>query len=148
MRYNPETGDLFWNEHAPARSRNRKAGAESMGYLRIHYKKRYYKVHRIAWMLVHGSLPEGDLDHINGDKMDNRISNLRVVSVAVNQQNLKKAKISNKLGLLGVSAKGSRFRAQITVDQKKKYIGTFATAIEAHTAYIAAKRELHIGGTI
>jgi hypothetical protein len=54
----------------------------------------------------------------------------------------------NKVGLLGVSMKGNRFRAQITINQKKKMLGTFATATEAHEAYVKAKREIHIGGTL
>jgi hypothetical protein len=54
----------------------------------------------------------------------------------------------NKVGLLGVSAAGNRWRATIVVNGKQKHLGCFATPEEAHTAYLAAKREWHRGCTV
>jgi hypothetical protein len=146
--YDKHSGDLFWTDDAPKLVKGKKAGTKSMGYIVVCFKGKHYKSHRVAWLLAHGSWPEGEIDHINGDKLDNRLCNLRDVSKSVNQQNLKQAKADNKVGLLGVSMKGNRFRAQITINQKKKMLGTFATATEAHEAYIKAKRQIHIGGTL
>ena len=148
LSYDKHSGDLFWTDDAPRLVKGKKAGTKSMGYFRIRYEGKFYKSHRVAWLLAHGNWPEGEIDHINGDKLDNRLCNLRDVSKSVNQQNLKQAKACNKVGLLGVSIKGNRFVAQIKINQKKLWLGTFVTATEAHEAYVKAKREIHIGGTL
>ena len=148
LSYDKHSGELFWTDAAPKPVKGKKAGTKSMGYFRIRYEGKFYKSHRVAWLLAHGNWPEGEIDHINGDKLDNRLCNLRDVSKSVNQQNLKQAKACNKVGLLGVSIKGNRFVAQIKINQKKLWLGTFVTATEAHEAYVKAKREIHIGGTL
>ncbi len=149
LDYNPETGELRWNDKAQKKMQGKPANRkDSKGYVYLHVGNKMILGHRIAWFKHYGKWPDGVIDHINGDPADNRICNLRDVPQPVNMQNQRKPRADNKLGLLGVSMKGNRFRAQITVNQKKKMLGTFATAEEAHLAYVTAKRELHIGGTL
>lgn len=100
--------------------------------------------HRLAWLYVNGDWPSGQVDHINGNIDDNRISNLRVVEgTAENKQNQSKSYKNNRSGMLGVSTCGGSYRARIMVDGKSRSLGHFATAREASDAYLAAKRELH-----
>lgn len=115
------------------------------GYARIeinrHTKRRCPFVHRLVLGLEFGDGKE--VDHINGNKLDNRLSNLRIVTRSINQLNKTKAFSSNSIGLLGVTHDPRRiskpFRASMMVDQKHIHIGTFATAEEAHSAYMRAK---------
>jgi hypothetical protein len=101
---------------------------------------------RVAYAHHHGEWPRGQVDHINGDHTDNRIANLRDLTNAQNAQNRRRAKSDNSTGFLGVSYEkrhGGRYRARIMVDGSMISLGYYATAEEAHDAYIAAKRELH-----
>jgi hypothetical protein len=133
---------------------NAKAGAivgtlnKHTGYLVAHVAGKVRTIHRIVWAMHHGSEPQGQIDHINGDRTDNRIENLRCVTNGVNSQNLRRAKSHNSLGLLGVVACRDKFHARITTDGRKTHLGSFATADAAHAAYIAAKRVMHEGCTI
>lgn len=107
-----------------------------------------YTEHRVIWALRHGAWPLGVIDHVNGTKTDNRISNLRDVSRRVNNENKTRARTDNKLGLLGVEQRGKSFRASIQANGRIHKIGTFPTAEAAHAAYLTAKRKLHEGCTI
>lgn len=84
---------------------------------------------------LHGFLmkpPKGThVDHINGDKLDNRRANLRVVSPSQNQANRHRLNKNNTSGVRGVTRRGSRWIAQIMVDRRALYLGTFATPEEA-----------------
>lgn len=88
------------------------------------------------------------VDHIDGDGLNNAWVNLRDVSPAVNMQNRKCATRASKHQLLGVTENHKRFLAQIMVNKKYQYIGTYDTPREAHEAYLKAKRELHEGNTL
>lgn len=107
-----------------------------------------YAAHRLAWLYVKGVWPSDQIDHINGEKADNRICNLRLATTATNTQNQRRARSDSLSGVLGVSAKGNRFRAGIKIDGKQTFLGSFATSDEAHAAYLAAKRSHHAGCTI
>lgn len=118
------------------------------GYKTTRIGKKSFKIHRLAWLYVHGVWPVGDVDHINGNRSDNRIENLRCVSRQINLQNRRNAGSQNKsTGLLGVHlSKGrNRFCAKISVDNKTRYLGVFDSPQEAHAAYLDAKRRLHPG---
>jgi hypothetical protein len=95
--------------------------------------------------MVTGRWPSGDIDHINGERGDNRWRNLRDVTRSINGQNRHRAPSNNRLGILGVRARGRRFTAQITVGGRALHIGTFGTAKEAAAAHAAAKRQMHPG---
>lgn len=121
---------------------------DRQGYRRIWIDGKLRAAHQLAWLWVHGVLPDSSVDHINGQRDDNRIANLRVVDHATNLQNQRRARVDNRLGVLGVRHSGKRFDARIWVDGRGKTIGTFDTVEEASAAYIAAKRELHPGCTL
>jgi len=118
------------------------------GYVVIGVDGNYYRAHRLAWLYVHGEWPKADIDHIDGNRANNRIANLRDVSRMVNLQNRKRAQVNNKSGLLGVVRKYGRWNAQIKGPNGVVYLGGFSTAEAAHAAYVEAKRVVHEGGTL
>ncbi len=120
------------------------AGAKhSAGYVNIRVDMRRYFAHRLAWMYVHDCWPDGHIDHINGIRNDNRISNLRDVSISTNLQNTTVAHRNNTSGLLGVSARQDGYEARISTNGSTKYLGRFETPQLAHEAYLSAKAVLH-----
>lgn len=121
------------------------------GYIVICIFGKKIYAHRLAYLLVTGNMPKADIDHINGNKKDNRWINLRDVSRSINAQNKRPIQINNKsAGLLGVYLhKGTgRYCASIKKNGVKKHIGLFDTPEQAHAAYVAEKRILHEGCTI
>lgn len=149
--YDKDTGLFKWKGRRSGVKSGSIAGTLKVeGYIQIKLLKKYHYGHRLAWLYVHGSLPAGEIDHIDGDKKNNAISNLRDVSKAGNMGNIKKAFKTNTSGLLGAyhdKRKGTWY-SQITANGKRHCLGVFATADEAHGAYLTAKRELHQGCTI
>ena len=143
LRYEPETGRFFWTRF---RGGSAKAGAragslDSSGYFQIQISKKMHLSHRLAWFFTHGEFPKGMLDHINGDRQDNRICNLREVTASENAIN-RAARSCSELGYKGVSAdkRTGRFRAYLGVGGKMKTIGVFATVEDAVRAMeLAAK---------
>lgn len=150
--YDAETGVFVRKVTTSSRAQAWMAvGSNDMyGYLTVRIEGRSYKLHRLAWLFVYGCWPEGDIDHMNGNRADNRIANLRDVPRAVNLQNMRAASSHNRsTGVLGVyPAKAGRFCAAISAANKKQHIGTFDTEAEASQAYIAEKRRIHAGCTI
>jgi hypothetical protein len=105
------------------------------GYRQIGFKSKKYLSHRVAWFLHYGCWPNNDVDHIDGNPSNNKISNLRDVSHSKNLQNRKSATIRNKTGFLGVVKRCNKFAAHIHRDGKQIYLGRFDTAELAHQAY-------------
>lgn len=152
--FNPITGDMWWKEKP---NRNivigRKIGRpNSWGHFSFGFRGHTWMVHRVAWFLTYGDWPKNQIDHINGDKSDNRITNLRDVPQSINMQNLQGAHKNNESGFLGVSPRGEgrtkQWRACIKIKGKSITIGTFKTKEEAHAAYLGMKRKIHEGCTI
>lgn len=165
LRYEPETGKLFWRERGPEwfspSGRNsaihqscvwntRYADSlalntpDSHGYLhgRIFKKKTY--AHRAAWIINHGSYPEGSIDHIDGDKRNNRISNLRIALPTENGWNRGKNK-NNTTGYKGVfyDKRDGFYYARIGVDGQSFSLGRSQTAEGAHNLYVQASQKMH-----
>lgn len=116
------------------------------GYITIKLEGKVYPAHRLVWLYKHGTMPINEIDHINHNRADNRLENLRDVNRAINQQNKTEAHSNNKHGFLGVSfdIRANKWYARIN----HKYLGIFNTAEEAHECYLNAKRQLHEGCTI
>jgi hypothetical protein len=112
--------------------------------------------HRLAWLYMTGEWPKLEIDHVNGDRADNRFCNLRDVPTHVNAQNKRASMVTSRSGLLGVSRQSYmsksgeqvKWNARIETCGRRRYIGTYATPEEAHAAYLKAKREQHEGCTI
>lgn len=125
-------------------------GGASPGYHRVCIDSERYQAHRVAWLYHYGEWPEKFIDHINGDRADNRIVNLRAADAQLNLENLRHARVNNACGFLGVHwhAQSGKWRSQIISHGKKHHIGLFVTPELAHAAYVNAKRVLHKGCTI
>lgn len=152
LHYDPDTG-LFTRIK---RTNCRTQIGEIAGYFNNHTgywlisidNGRYY-AHRLAWFYVFGKWPEHDIDHINTNKVDNKLSNLRDVSRQINKQNRKKAQSNNKSGLLGVKKyRSDYYTARIVINGKEKHIGCFKNPIDAFNAYVEFKRKYHTGNTL
>ncbi len=119
------------------------------GYLSCRFNGREILLHRLAWLLHYGEPPANEIDHINGDRTDNRIANLRLVDRATNNQNRRKAHANNKLGVLGVSQVATGvYTARIRVNKRLILLGRFLSIDHASAAYLRAKRQLHGGNTL
>lgn len=119
----------------------------SHGYKTTWVAGKAYLLHRLAWLYVHGEWPSKYIDHINGDKTDNRIANLREATAEENGQNRHKANSNKVISKLTGVVFDSRYRRPwksfIWLSRKRKYLGCYSTEEAAHAAYMAAKRALH-----
>ena len=150
LNYDAATGVFRW---LVAPNRRIKPGSvagclDTKGYRYIICDGRRYLEGRLAWFYTTGAWPKDQIDHIDGNKSNNRFANLREATQSQNMQNQRRAMRSNKIGVLGVSLDRGKFRAQIWFDGKQKFLGYFATAEAAHAAYLAAKRKFHPTCTI
>ena len=150
LDYNAQTGIFTWrkNHRRPDLIGKTAGSIHSAGYISIaiHNVKRL--AHRLAWFHITGAMPEGHIDHINGNKLDNSFANLRQVTRFGNLQNMRQATKANKVGLLGVSAHQGKWRAQIMVNGKRIRASGFDTPELAHQKYLELKREHHLTCTI
>ena len=139
LDYDPETGEFTWIKPPKNRSYllGTVAGSKfSVGYIYIKIDTHSYRAHRLAWLYMYGAWPNSILDHINGNKTDNRISNLRVVTITSNNLNIAKANKQNKLKVRGVT----KFRNKFRVKVRNNHIGCFDTIEEAAAAYEKARK--------
>lgn len=142
-------GHLYWREN---RSTNRKVGDKAGGvycyrpglqYRQLKVGGKAYMVHRIIFLMHRGYLPE-QIDHIDGNGLNNDIENLRAANHGQNQRN-KGTQKNNTSGFKGVSwnKKAQKWQAFIKLDGKQRYLGYFDTPDAAHEAYKAAATKLH-----
>lgn len=139
FNYNDTTGLLTYRNDTKNKSSGDIAGKKnSDGYLQVKIGKRNYKIHRLVWLYVHGVWPVDLIDHINGNRTDNRICNLRE---ATNSQNLMNSKVQsrNKTGEKGVTwrERDKRYVVACKVGGKQNYVGSFKSFDEA----VRASRE-------
>ena len=138
LKYDPSTGVFNWIvDRAYVVKAGDVAGCSitfphnNKSYIHIRVDGVLYKAHRLAWIYVHGDIDDNDqIDHINNNSTDNRLSNLRVVTGQENSMNKRKYK-NNKSGYTGVNKLGNRWRATIAHENKKIHIGVFDTIEEA-----------------
>lgn len=109
------------------------------GYVRVRINNISYRAHRVIWLITYGEWPEGQIDHINGVKDDNRIENLRAVSVTGNQQN-QHVRVDNTSGVTGVIFDRGYWTAKIRANGKRIHLGCFKSLEEAAAARKAAER--------
>jgi hypothetical protein len=137
LRYEPGTGKVYWlrrtGQGQPIAAFNAKyAGREAFtslranGYLAGGIGSSKFLAHRIVWALHYGVWPQGEIDHINGNRADNRITNLRDVPHRANSQNMKRF-ANNSSGVTGVvwSKQRGSWIARIKVDYKLRHLGVF-----------------------
>ena len=141
LRYEPDTGKFLWKDEAGCIAAN--------GYRYIKVRQKLRLAHRMAWAFYYGEEPDGLVDHINGDRLDNRIENLRLATHSQNGANAKRHS-RNTSGYKGVSRvvkRGEwtgRWQASITVRNKQMNLGAYATREDAHAAYLRAA-QAHYG---
>lgn len=150
LAFDSETGVFTWRKRIGTRAQ---AGAvagnpTADGYMGIKLCRKSYLAHRLAWLHVHGEWPSKRIDHIDGNRSNNAIANLRDVSASVNSQNQKRARSDNKTGYLGVCEWDGKFVAQIGLEGRIYKLGSFDAPELAHAAYLSAKRQMHTGCTI
>jgi hypothetical protein len=154
LDYNPNTGEFRWKEPGTNRVKvGTIAGHVGVeGYRRITIargggKQKRVMAHRIAWLIVHGEWPVAFVDHIDGNKTNNRIDNLRLATRSQNRMNTP-IRADNTTGHKGVFIsknpnRAKKYVAQIAVDGKQRTIGYFLTLDEAVAARTAAVAVLH-----
>lgn len=154
LTYDPATGLLIWNSR-PARFfeserdlkiwNTRYAGKQALSVNRGRGSIRVlgirFAAHRVAWSIYYGQWPNLQIDHINGDPLDNRIGNLRQVTNRENSRNIK-LPANNTSGRIGVSRrKCGDWRAEICINQKRIHLGVFSTFEAASEARTQAERQ-------
>lgn len=144
LDYNKESGVFVWK----VKTRNKNIGDVAgntnwRGYTSIWINGNVYYAHRIAWAICNGEWPPKDVDHINENKSDNRICNLRSASRSENMLNRSKNK-NNTSGMKGVSfcKCTGKWRAQLIANGKRVNIGRFQSKEQAMNAYLEKAREL------
>lgn len=149
--YDPKSGCLTWKEDRPIQRAKYPSKAGDIAtrmfrlkqntYLIVCYRSKNHLAHRLAHMIKTGTMPP-IIDHIDNDGTNNRWDNLRGATHAENIRNSPVRKHSST-GLKGARKEGKRFVARITVNKRCIKLGTFATAEEAHEAYVRAAIEHH-----
>jgi len=146
LEYTPETGRFRWRIDKGTRARKGvSAGSiNGHGYYTIQIDGVKYAAHRLAWLLTTGEWPTGEIDHINGLRYDNRVSNLRDVTRGQNLQNMY-TQTSNSAGVRGVSRcpVSGMYRARVTVGGRTVHCGWYKSLESAIAARREAKLKLH-----
>lgn len=151
LDYAPDTGIFTWKvtRGGTARAGSVAGTFNHGGYVQINVLGQLHTAHRLAWLYMTGVWPTQHIDHLDGNRQNNRFANLRDVQQQLNNQNQRRATRRSSTGLLGAyrTAHGT-FTAHIGLNGRVRCLGTYATPEEAHEAYITAKRELHDGSTL
>jgi hypothetical protein len=144
LSYDAETGVFVWRVHHRPKMPGDRAGGFGHGYIQIRLDGRLYYAHRLAWLYVTGEWPDEQIDHINGDGVDNRFANLRPCSNDENQKNLGLRK-TNTSGFSGVrwDKERQKWAAHIRINGKVTQLGRFNSKDEARTAYLVKRAEVN-----
>ena len=143
LRYDPETGQFIRIVAVSTQKAGTVAGrlCTVHGYCLISVDGRRYRAHRLAWLHAYGRWPQEHIDHINGDRADNRLENLREATGSQNSQNSKRPK-HNTSGYKGVSwePRSGKWLAHISVSGHLRRLGLFDDKATAAEAYAEAGR--------
>lgn len=146
LHYNEETGVFTWHKDntRPVQEGQTAGRIHTEGYRRIMISYRFYHASRLAWLYVYGKWPRGEIDHINGNRSDDRLSNLREVTHRVNQQNLSVHRQGHLPGTTKTKIPGltKPWRSRVYYNGRSHFLGCFATQEEAHIAYTKAVHDL------
>jgi len=154
LDYDPDTGVFRWRVRPWKRSRAKAgdvAGHQRRdGYTRVGVDGVSHYGHRLALFISTGEWPSEEVDHIDRNPANNRLSNLRAVSKTVNAQNIPGPRYNNKSGYLGARyhKQSGLWHSRIRVEGRTKSLGYFDAPEIAAAAYLAAKRQLHPGNTL
>jgi hypothetical protein len=143
--YDPLIGKFVRRERRGSARAGEIAGTDNgCGYLQIAVDRRVYVAHRMAWLYVNGTWPANQIDHVNGKRADNRISNLRLATSSENQCNTPRYK-NTSTGVKGVCyhKRWKKFQAHIQINKKKAFLGYFHDLASAAAAYADAAAKLH-----
>lgn len=140
LRYEPETGLLYWRISSGKAKAGTVAGCEAKGYILIGINGKLLKAHRLAWLLHHGKDPIGDIDHINGLRSDNRIENLREANHSENMHN-RRADKDNRSGVKGVC--WNKWKGKWMAYVNGKHLGYFPSKEEAAGVVKSAREQCH-----
>ena len=145
LEYDPDTGKFTWKVSVGGRSSMGKVAGRyhSTGrYREIRIFERTYRAHRLAFLWMTGAWPEKQVDHIDGNGLNNSWSNLRDVSPSQNNYNAK-LNYKNTTGCPGVRKNRSRWEVRIRVENKRYYLGTYRDLDEAIRVAIAFREKYH-----
>lgn len=149
LSYDEKSGELRWEKHPSIRHQRfngKIAGSvNKQGYVVVSLYNYPFRAHRVIWAMINNGISDNEyIDHINGVKSDNRISNLRLATEAENHQNQKLCK-RNTSGVKGVIWEASRgmWRCQIMKNRKSYLIGRFKDIESAKKAMEKARASLH-----
>jgi len=144
LKYDPKTGQFTRLKFASHKGDiGRLAGSpEGRGYWAIRLPGGRYKAHRLAWFYMTGEWPDEQIDHINHDRRDNSWANLRKVTGSQNQENRKLLRKDGTFVGVSLCKHSGSWRATIKKSGKQVHIGCFGTPVDAHRAYVAAKKNI------
>lgn len=131
LYYDPDTGFFTWKNNTIKAKKGDIAGRLVHGYIKIGFKRKEIPAHRLAWFYMYGEWPKNVVDHINGIKTDNRICNLRDVTIRQNNQNLSYHR-KGKLPGASFHTERGMWRSRVRVDGKDVHLGYFPTEMEAY----------------
>lgn len=143
-------GELYWKNRTAPGSHvviGQKAGRPHLsssrltGYRHVHILGKNYLTHRLIYLMFHGSLPT-QIDHINGNRSDSRIENLRPATPEQNRQNAKTRK-DNTTGVKGVFPFKGKFKAQLQCNKVRYTVGCFNSVEDAKQAIQQKRQEIH-----
>jgi len=144
IKYIPSTGEFY--------RKKKNKGRGKIGIIRLHTPNMYpvittqnrtYLAHRLAWCMYYNEEPPMLLDHIDGDKLNYKICNLRKVTYSENRQNQFQYSEHNKSKLLGVVKTKNKWLAKIGINGSSIFLGSFNSPEEAGEAYLEAKKIYH-----